>query len=181
MRIAYNIYKDYVFNVHGSVHRNNILIYIQQDATLHSLFYLETALLVSERKQYLQHLVFVTLYWLQLNITRMQSLPPTIERQQTEWKTIKTMAQNNFPEKFIKNLNVQMQQKVYQKQDKDENKQRATFTYCSPKIIKLTILFKHTNINIAFKSTNTIQQYTKPNTLGKKPGLQHRRNIPTHL
>jgi hypothetical protein len=51
------------------VHRNNILIYIQQDATLHSLFYLETALHVSgdtiiyhqERKQlYLQRLVFVT-------------------------------------------------------------------------------------------------------------------------
>ena len=35
------------FNVHGSVHRNNILIYIQQDAMLHSLFYLETALHVS--------------------------------------------------------------------------------------------------------------------------------------
>ena len=57
------------FNVHGSVHRNNIRIYIQQDATLHSLFCLETALHVSggtsthyqERKQlYLQHLVFVT-------------------------------------------------------------------------------------------------------------------------
>ena len=51
------------------MHRNNILIYIQQDATLHSLFYLETALHVSgctithhqERKQlYRQHLVFVT-------------------------------------------------------------------------------------------------------------------------
>jgi hypothetical protein len=51
------------------MHRNNILIYIQQDATLHSLFCLETALRVSggisthhqERKQlYLQHLVFVT-------------------------------------------------------------------------------------------------------------------------
>jgi len=46
-----------------------ILIYIQQDATLHSLFYLETALLVldgtithhQECKQLnLQHLVFVT-------------------------------------------------------------------------------------------------------------------------
>jgi hypothetical protein len=46
-----------------------IPIYIQQDATLHSLFYLETALHVSagtttyhqERKQlYLQHLVVVT-------------------------------------------------------------------------------------------------------------------------
>jgi len=57
------------FNFHGSMHRNNILIYIQQDATLHSLFYLQTALHVSggttthhqERKQlYLQHLVFVT-------------------------------------------------------------------------------------------------------------------------
>jgi hypothetical protein len=46
-----------------------MLIYIQQDATLHSLFYLEAVLHVSggtsthhqERKQlYLQHLVFVT-------------------------------------------------------------------------------------------------------------------------
>jgi len=51
------------------VHRNNILICIQQDATLHSLFYLETPLHVSggttthhqERKQlYLQYLVFFT-------------------------------------------------------------------------------------------------------------------------
>ena len=39
--------KNNVFNVHGSVRRNNILIYIQQDAALHSLFYLETALHVS--------------------------------------------------------------------------------------------------------------------------------------
>jgi len=51
------------------VHRNNILIHIQQDATLHSLFYLETALHVSGgaityhqelKLLYLQHLVFVT-------------------------------------------------------------------------------------------------------------------------
>jgi len=57
------------FNVHGFVHHKNILIYIQQDATLHGLFYLETALHVSggtithhqERKElYLQRLVFVT-------------------------------------------------------------------------------------------------------------------------
>jgi hypothetical protein len=61
--------EENVFNVHGSVRLKNILIYIQQDATLHSLFYLETALHISggttthhqERKQlYLQHLVFVT-------------------------------------------------------------------------------------------------------------------------
>ena len=51
------------------MHCKYIPIYIQQDATLHSLFYLETALHVSggtsthhqERIQlYLQHLVFVT-------------------------------------------------------------------------------------------------------------------------
>ena len=62
------MYFFFNFKFHGSVHSNNILIYIQQDATLHSLFYLETALHVSgvttthhqERKQlYLQHLVFV--------------------------------------------------------------------------------------------------------------------------
>ena len=48
---------------------SNILIYSQQDATLHSLFYLETALHVSggttthhqePKLLYLQHLVFVT-------------------------------------------------------------------------------------------------------------------------
>jgi hypothetical protein len=51
------------------VHRNNIPIYIQQHATLQSLFYLENALHNSggtithyqERKQlYLQSMVFVT-------------------------------------------------------------------------------------------------------------------------
>jgi len=61
------------------VHRNN-LIYIQQDATLHSLFYLETALHVSggaitrhqKRKQlYLQHLVFVTPFLLSAAIVEV--------------------------------------------------------------------------------------------------------------
>jgi hypothetical protein len=45
VRRVRNISND--FNVYGSVHRKNILIYMQQDATLHSLFYLETALHVS--------------------------------------------------------------------------------------------------------------------------------------
>jgi len=56
-------------HTHTIIAYPNIIIYIQKDATLHSLFYLETALHVSggttihhqERKQlYLQHLVFVT-------------------------------------------------------------------------------------------------------------------------
>jgi len=46
-----------------------------------------------------------------------------MERQQTEWNTIKSMAQNNnFPEHFITNLKVQMKQQKAQTQDKDENK-----------------------------------------------------------
>ena len=35
------------FDVYGSVHRKYIPIYIKQDATLHSLLYLETVLTVS--------------------------------------------------------------------------------------------------------------------------------------
>jgi len=71
------------FNVHGSLHRNNILIYIQQDAKLHSLFYLEIALHVSDgitthhqkRKQlYLQHMLFVTP--LLLSAAIMEELEP---------------------------------------------------------------------------------------------------------
>jgi hypothetical protein len=65
------------------VHRNNILIRIQQDTTLHSLFYLETALNVSggtithhqECKQlYLQHMVFVTLLLLSAAIVEKLEL-----------------------------------------------------------------------------------------------------------
>jgi hypothetical protein len=60
-------------------------MYIQQDATLHSLFYLETAPHVSggtithnqERKQlYLQHLVFVTPLLLSAAIVEERT-PPT--------------------------------------------------------------------------------------------------------
>jgi len=50
---------------------------------------------------------------------------------------------------------------------KTKTKKRATFTYYNPKIRKLTNLLKHTNINIAFKNRNTIQQYTKPKILNK--------------
>jgi len=42
-----NIKQIPVLKIHGSVHRKNIAIYIQQDATLHSFFYMEIALHVS--------------------------------------------------------------------------------------------------------------------------------------
>jgi hypothetical protein len=64
---------------------------VQQDATLHSLFYLENALHVSggiithhqERKQlYLQHLVFVTLLLLPAAIVEELELVPTSDIEQ---------------------------------------------------------------------------------------------------
>jgi len=72
-----------------------------------------------------------------------------------------------------------MQQKIHQKQNKDENKKWATFTYHGPQIRKLTNLFKHTNINIAFKSTNTIQHCTKPKTPYKN--LEYTNSHVTHI
>jgi len=77
------------------------LIYIQQDATLHSLFFLETALHVSgcttthlqQLKQlYLQHLVFVTplllpdgddgWWYHQKHVQRFPDTPPTAHSNQ---------------------------------------------------------------------------------------------------
>jgi phosphoribulokinase len=46
--------------------------------------------------------------------------------------------------------------------EKTKTKNGQTFTYYSPRIRKITKLFKHTNVGISFKSTNTIQQLTKP-------------------
>jgi hypothetical protein len=69
---------------------SNILTYIQQDAMLHSLIYLETALHVSggttthhqkDKQLYLQHLVFVTTLLLTAAIV-LCSTPPTAHSNQ---------------------------------------------------------------------------------------------------
>jgi hypothetical protein len=83
------------------VHHNNILIYIQQDVRLHSLFYLETALYVSggnithhqKRKQlYLQHMVFVTP--LLLSVTIVEELE--LVRVFCGWRKPPTALSNQF-------------------------------------------------------------------------------------
>jgi hypothetical protein len=94
-----------------------------------------------------------------------QPHPLTTQRQKTEWKTVKTIAQsNNFPDKVLTQLKSQTQQKTPKTQDNETNKNKkwAVFTYHSPRIRKLTNLFKHTDTGIAFRSTNTKQQLTKP-------------------
>ena len=53
----------------------------------------------------------------------------------------------------------------------ENNTKWATFTFSSPYIWKITNLFRHTNIKIGYKSSNTVAQLTKPAS---------DRNIPPH-
>ena len=91
------------------------------------------------------------------------------ERRTYEWKTIHTIARNNnFPNKPITNLKQQIQRNTTrQKPNNKENKNNAkwaTVTHYSPKVRKITSLFKHTDINVAFKNNNTISQIHRPKT-----------------
>jgi len=100
-------------------------------------------------------------------INRMLSLPLTKESQATEWNTIQTIAHNNnFPTKLVTNLKCQIQRKtIHQEPNKKGSKNSmkwTTFTNYSPKIKKLTNLFKYTDIKTAFKNKNTIPQLTRP-------------------
>jgi len=96
-------------------------------------------------------------------INKILSLPPDKESRNNEWETILNIARNNnFPYKLIINFKHQLQRNTtHHKTSNKENKnntKRATFTYHSPKVKKVTYLFKHTNLKITFKSNsnNTI-------------------------
>jgi hypothetical protein len=43
-----------------------------------------------------------------------------------------------------------------------EKQKMATFTYSGPEIGTITNLFQHTNLKIAYKTTNTIKHHLKP-------------------
>jgi len=96
-------------------------------------------------------------------INRMYTLPITENARKEEWNTIVTMAINNgYPKNIIYNLRKKLtNRKNYnetQEQRKEQSKKWTTFTYFSPMIRRITNLYKDTNIIIAFKTTNTIQQ-----------------------
>jgi hypothetical protein len=57
------------------------------------------------------------------HITRMHSLPLTPKRKQTEWTLIQLIAQNNnFLQKLIQNLSLQIQHKKKTNQDQTNGK-----------------------------------------------------------
>ena len=82
-----------------------------------------------------------------------------------EWQTILAIAKNNgYPIKTIDNLGKKLlARKQKQQQDQHQEttelrKKWVTFTHYSPLIRRITNLFKQTELKIAFKATNTIQQ-----------------------
>jgi len=97
-------------------------------------------------------------------INRMSSLPLSAEKRKAEWQNIRNIANNNkFPIHLITKLRTQIQRKPQMNiANNNNNNNRPTFTYHSPKVRMITNLFKQTDIKIAFKSTNTLQQLIKP-------------------
>ena len=92
-------------------------------------------------------------------IYRMLTLPIMKQAQQKEWDTICSIALNNgYPLNLIYHIHNRIVQKInmQQRETQTQHKIWSTFTYSSPLIHKVTNLFKRTNINIAFRPTNTI-------------------------
>jgi hypothetical protein len=98
----------------------------------------------------------------QYYINRMITLTMTETSKIEEWNTLISIATSNgYPKRIIYNLRQKMENKIQQKdtqEHKTEHKKWTTFTYFCPLIRRITNLFKDTNINIAFRTTNTIQQ-----------------------
>jgi hypothetical protein len=64
-----------------------------------------------------------------------------------------------------------MQQKIGHAQTEERGDKRTwtAFTYYSPQLRKITNFFKHTNIGVAFRNTNTLHQLTKPKIQNQTP------------
>ena len=106
-------------------------------------------------------------------IHRMITLPITEKSKQEEWNTILTIAKNNgYPLSIINKLKTKL---IARKQNQQcptkilHNKKWITFTYFSPIIRHITNLFKHSNLKIAYRTTNTIQQQLTEKPTNKNP------------
>jgi hypothetical protein len=108
-------------------------------------------------------------------IQRMLNLPLNKKRQHREWQTIFRIEQNNkFPTTLLQKLKHQVQHKIKHTTpltNTDNKTKWATFTFISPHICRITNIFKHSNVKVAFRCHNTIAQLTKP---------PNDRNMPPH-
>jgi hypothetical protein len=102
------------------------------------------------------------------HIRRMLTLPLNAEQQRIEWKQILHIAHsNNIPISMLTRLKLRIQRNISQTKPPihtplNKHTKWATFTFSSPQIRKITNIFKHTGIKIAFKCDNNISQLSKP-------------------
>jgi hypothetical protein len=90
---------------------------------------------------------------------RITSLPLTTTRKNEEWQKILTIAHSKtFPSHLISKLNTQIQYQKHANKTNNKSDKWATFNYYSSKVRNITDLFKHTDVKIAFKCRNKIQQ-----------------------
>jgi len=137
-----------------SIHRNNnmnISSYRKPTCT-------DTTIQFSSNHPY-EHKIASFKYYIHGMIT----LPITEKSKQEEWKTILTIAKSNgYPVNTINNLKTKLIAKKRKHQQYPmtipHNKTWVTSTCLSPIIRRITNLFTHYNLNIAFRATNTIQQ-----------------------
>jgi len=101
-------------------------------------------------------------------ISRMLSLPLDKEQQDKELQHILHIAHNNgIPLALLTQLRLRIQRnnslpKSPTPTPSNKGTKWATFTCSSPQIRKITNIFKHTNITIAYKCSNTISLLFKP-------------------
>jgi hypothetical protein len=93
----------------------------------------------------------------------MITMPITQQAVKEEWNKILKMAHNNgFPEQIVHKLRnkvtTKKEQPVQTQPMQQHKKKWVTFTYHGPSVHKVTNLFKHTNLKITFRPTNTVYQ-----------------------
>jgi len=93
---------------------------------------------------------------------------PLSKEKKEDWTKILTIANNNkFPTHQIEKLKTQITQKNSKNLNKNQIQNKwSIFKYHSRIIRKITILFKQTDIKIAFRNTNTIRQIIRPKLQG---------------
>lgn len=115
-----------------------------------------TTLFVSDC--YMEHKLTAYIFY----INRMTTLPITERCKQQEWNIILSKAKFSvFPLYIIHNLKDKLLYKTHKtKNSSTQTKKKwIIFTNHSPLVHKVTNLFKHTGLNIAFKAANILHSH----------------------
>ena len=118
----------------------------------------------------------------------MYTLPLDKEQQDREWHHIvNTAYSNKIPQILLSRLRHRIQRKytlpkaptptpTTNTPSAIKNTKWATFTYTSPQIRKITNLFKHSNVRIAYMCTNTISHLSNPTNKATLPSSPYDRS-----